>query len=199
MPDPWLILASGGGGAISSHTTRNDLVRMYGAANVIDQDADVGDGEIQPETVLFPKDSERRIEILWRNPDRRANPASASIRGDKSRWHGAHGVSLGMTSSELERINGRPFRLTLLHDGTDMAEEQISWRGGLLEKEFQGEGHVTLWLIRSATNVTKRMRPEDFGFDSNDPMMRSQNFHTTEMTWVFPSTTQPDRNRSARP
>src|SRR6476469_5265569 len=72
--DPWLILASGKEGSINLHTTREDLVRLYGDSNVVDHDADVGDGEMEPETVLFPNDPERRIEILWRDLERRGGP-----------------------------------------------------------------------------------------------------------------------------
>jgi len=83
--DPWLILASGKEGSINLHTTREDLVRFYGDSNVVDHDADVGDGEMEPETVLFPNDPERRIEILWRDLERRADPSSVAIRGKVSR------------------------------------------------------------------------------------------------------------------
>jgi len=68
--DPWLILVSGEKGAINSHTTRKDLVRMYGAANVVDQDVDIGEGEMQSGTFLFPKDPQRQIEIFVGRPGR---------------------------------------------------------------------------------------------------------------------------------
>src|SRR5579863_3835749 len=84
-PDPWLILASGEKGAINAHTTRVDLVRMYGAANVVDHDVDV-DEEVQSATLLFPEDPERRVEILWKDPNTKTAPESADILGRKSRW-----------------------------------------------------------------------------------------------------------------
>jgi hypothetical protein len=84
--DPWLILANGEKGSINAHTTRNDLVRMYGAANVVDQDVDIGKGEMQLATFLFPKDPERVIEILWKDPGTKTAPESADIFGGKSCW-----------------------------------------------------------------------------------------------------------------
>jgi len=185
--DPWLILASGEQGSINVHTTREDLVRVYGAANVVDQDADVGDGEIEPVTFLFPQDPERRIEILWKDPDRRADPREVGTRGKKSRWHGVHGVSLGTTLIQLQRINSRPFRLELLNDGTDMRNELISWHGGSLENEFQGEGRVILWLVGSSTKDTRQTRPQDFAGESDEPAMRAWNLRISEMSWLFPS------------
>ena len=189
--DPWLILANGAKGAINIHTTREELVRLYGASNVADQDADVGEGEIEPETVLFPKDPERRIEILWKNPDKRAVPASASIRWKTSRWHAVHRISLGTTLTQLQRLNGRPFRFDLTNDGTDMANELISWHGGSLEKDFQGEGRIILWLVCTPTQATARKGPRDFGGESDTPEMQRLNLHITEMTWVFPPKRSP--------
>jgi len=189
--DPWLILAGGEKGSINAHTTRQDLVRIYGASHVVDQDADVGEGEIEPETVLFPKDPERRIEVLWKNPDQRAEPASASIRGKASRWHAVHGISLGTTLTQLQRLNGRPFRFDLVNDGTDMANELISWHGGSLEKDFQGEGRVILWLEHTPIRATARNGPKDFGGESDALEMQKLNLYITKVTWLFPPRAQP--------
>jgi hypothetical protein len=190
-PDPWLILAGGAKGVINVHTTREQLVRLYGASNVVDQDADLGEGEIERETVLFPKDPKRRIEILWKNPDKRAEPVSASIRGTASRWHAVHGISLGTTLTELQRANGRPFRFDLVGDGTDMAHDEISWHGGSLEKDFRGEGSVTLNLVGTPTQPTVQKGPRDFGGESDTPEIQNLNLYIDEVTWVFPPRAQP--------
>ena len=190
-PDPWLILASGEKGSISVHTTRLDLVRIYGVSNVVDTDVDIGEGEMQSATFLFPKDPERQIEVLWKDPDTKAAPASADIRGKKSRWHAVHGISLGSTSIELEHINGRSFRWTLMNDGTDMRQELISWRGGSLEKEFQGDGSVMLELESGPPKGVKQKGPRDFDVHSDNPIWRARNPHVSRMTWLFPSNTQP--------
>jgi len=189
--DPWLILATGAKGVINIHTTREQLVRLYGASNVVDQDADVGEGEIEPETVLFPKDPKRRIGIFWKNPDKRAEPASASIRGTASRWHAVHGISLGTTLTDLQRANGRPFRFDLVGDGTDMAHNEISWHGGSLEQDFHGEGTVTLKLVGTPTHATTPKGPRDFGGESDSPEMHNLNLYIDEMTWVFPPQAKP--------
>lgn len=189
--DPWLILASGEKGSINAHTTRQEMVRTYGAANVVDQDVDIGEGEMQSATFLFPKDPERQIEILWKDPDTKTAPQSADIRGKKSRWHAAHGISLGTTSTELERINGRPFRWTLMNDGTDMRQELISWRGGALEKELQGDGRVILELQGTPPKETKPRGPHDIETNSDNPVWRRQNPRVSRMNWLFPPRTQP--------
>jgi hypothetical protein len=191
--DHWLILASGDRGAINPHTTRGDLVRVYGPANVVDQDVDIGEGEMQSGTFLFPNDPERQIEILWKDPDTKTAPESADIWGKKSRWHALHGITLGTSASELERLNHRSFRFTLRNDGTDMAEELISWRGGSLEKEFQGDGHIVLQLEWAPAKGAKHANgpSPDLVVDSDNPIWRSQNPQITRMTWIFSSNKQP--------
>jgi hypothetical protein len=188
VPDPWLIVARGASGSINAHTTRQQLVRMYGASNVVDQDVDIGEGEMQSATFLFPKDPERVIEILWQDPDTKTAPESADIFGKKSRWHAVHGITLGTSASELERVNGRPFHFALTNDGTDMAEETISWQGGRLEKEFQADGRVILELEEAPAKGTEPKGPSpDFGVDSDNPAWRAHKPHVSRISWFFPS------------
>lgn len=187
---PWLILATGEKGAINSHTTRKDLVRRYGAANVVDQDVDIGEGETQSGTFLFPKDPQRQIEILWKDPDKKTALESAQIWGKKSLWHGILGITLGTSVGELQRLNGRAFRFALTNDGTDIAEETISWQGGRLEKELQGNGRVKLQIEESPTKGAKQRRPGDFEVDSDNPVWRAHTPHIREITWFFASQAQ---------
>lgn len=184
--DLWLIVASAENGAVTLQTTRKDLVRLYGAPNVVDQEVDIGDGEMQSATFLFRNDPERKIEILWKDPDTKTAPQSADISGRKSRWHTTHGITLGTSVSQLERINGRSFRFVLTNDGTDMAEETISWRGGLLQKEFQGKGRIILEIESSPSEAAKQKGPHDFAVDSDSPVWRAEKPHISRMSWIFP-------------
>jgi hypothetical protein len=187
--DPWLILASGEKESINARTARNDLVRVFGATNVVDQDVDIGDGEMQSATFLFPTDPERRIEILWKDPETKTAPQSADVLGKKSQWHAAHGITLGSSINELERLNGRPFRFALTNDGTDMADETILWQGGLLEKEFQWHGRVILELEWSPAKGAKPKGPSpDFHVESDSPAWRAQKPHISRISWLFPNT-----------
>ena len=72
-----------------------------------------------------------------------------------------------------------------------MAEELISWRGGSLEKEFQGDGHVILELEWAPSKRAKQRGPHDIETSSDNPVWRAQNPHVRRMTWLFPSKTQP--------
>jgi len=189
--DPWLILGTGEKGSINPRTTRQDLVRMCGAANVVDQDLAEDEDTVRG-TVLFPDDPERQLVIWWKDPDTKTAPEVAAIMGKKSRWHTVHGITLGTSAPELERLNGRPFRFALTNDGTDMAKETISWRGGLLEKEFQGDGRIMLELEWSPAKGAKQNGPSpDFEVDSDNPAWRAQSPHITRISWIFASRTLP--------
>lgn len=148
--DPWLILTNGEEGSINARTTREDLVRLYRAENVVDRDVGVGEGDTERGTVLFPNDPKRRIEILWQDYDKKANPSRATISGKTSRWHAVHGISLGTSYSELEQLNGRPFPVSW---GTDEGSVVKSWNGGLLELDLKGKGRVLIWLDDAPSNA----------------------------------------------
>jgi hypothetical protein len=75
-PDPWLVVPNGDGVPINYRVTRADLVQRHGAANVVDQEVGLGEGDTDTATVLFPKDPEHRIEILWQDHDKETYPSS---------------------------------------------------------------------------------------------------------------------------
>jgi hypothetical protein len=191
-PDPWLILASGDKGAIHGHTTREDLVRVYGKANVVDQDVEVGEGETQPGTVLFPKDPKRSIEILWKDPNKKTQPASAQIQGETSLWKAPHGISLGTSLKQLEQFNGRPFQLSGF--GWDYSGTVLSWEKGSLAADLDGEhGRVVVRLDSSTANMTEEEQSQVMGdrdFSSRNPVMQKFNPRAYQVIWVFPSQTQ---------
>ncbi len=191
MPDPWLIIASSEKGAINGHTTRADLVRAYGKANVIDQDVDVGEGETEPGTIVFPKDPKRSIEILWKDPDKKTQPAAAQIEGKASLWKGPHGVSLGTSLKQLEQFNGRPFQLTGF--GWDYSGTVMSWENGSLATEFNGEHGRVFVRLDSGNQVSPEEESQVAGdqyFSSHHPVMQKINPVAYQIIWEFPSTAQ---------
>jgi hypothetical protein len=187
--DPWLILVNGEKGAINAHTTRQDLVRMYGASNVVDKDVDVSEEETEAGTVVFPKDPQRTIEIRWKDPDKKTLPAFVQIQGDTSRWKAVHNISLGTTLKELERLNGRPFHLAGF--GWDYSGTVSSWDKGSLAAELDGgHGHLLLRLgPPSDTHVPEEEQSQVLGdsdFSSDHPVMQKLNPRVYQVIWGFP-------------
>jgi hypothetical protein len=185
--DPWIILLPPQNGAITSSTTRVDLVNRYGAVNVRDQDVDVGEGETEPGTVVFPRDPTLAIEILWRDPKTKRSPKFLTIRGKASRWKTAHGVSLGTTLMQLEQINGKSFVLSGF--GWDYSGTVESWQSGALAKDLEGHGRVILRLDTEPTSVTQQAYSElagDRPFSSSNSAMQKLNPRIYEIVWEFP-------------
>lgn len=185
VPEPWIIIPGGASGAITASTTRKDLVASYGAANVRDQDIDVGEGETEPGTAVFPRDPKRSIEILWKDPETKRSPKSLTIRGSTSLWKTVHEITLGTSLKKLEQINGRPF--VLCGFAWDYSGTVTSWQNGALDKDLLANGHVIVRLDPSEEHFTQADQVAgDRPFASNHPVMQEINPRVYEIIWVFP-------------
>jgi hypothetical protein len=128
-------IAPGRSGPIGDEASETELRRRYGSA-VESIRVELGEGETAPGTVLYPTDSVRRIEILWRDTLSRRKPSRLILRGSSSQWHVGPDISLGTSLRDLERLNGRPF--TLAGFGWDYAGVVIDWKGGTLDSALTG-------------------------------------------------------------
>jgi hypothetical protein len=137
----WLISPARSTGAITAETGEEDLRQHYGPSSVATDRIEIGEGETLPGTVLYPEDSLRRLEIIWRDTLQRRRPSRVILRGDQSHWQVEKGISLGISLQELERLNGRPF--TLAGFGWDYAGVVTDWKGGNLGRSLSG---VKLYL-----------------------------------------------------
>ncbi|HYF40070.1 MAG TPA: hypothetical protein VD930_10295 [Gemmatimonadales bacterium] len=128
-------------GPIHPETSEADLQRTFGDS-VVRVRVELGEGETTPGTVLFPGDSIRRAEIIWRDTLHFRRPERAVLRGTRSVWQAAHGISLGTTLRQLEQLNGKPF--TLAGFGWDYAGVITDWQGGALDSALAG---IKLYVI----------------------------------------------------
>ena len=129
---------------IGANTTRADLVARFGAENVTDSTIYFVDGMSEPGSILFANDSSRRAEITWLDSTTKARPGLIRIYGTASAWKFPHGVTLGMTMSELERLNGRPF--DIMGFGWDYGGGITNWKGGALSVLNTGTPTIMLRL-----------------------------------------------------
>src|SRR5258707_11593280 len=95
-----------------SDLSAESLMSRFGDANLAAARIYLGEGEYRQGSVLFGGMPEWRVEFLWKNPTSRSAPARVSISGNRSVWHTSAGLTLGMSLDAVERLNGRPFRLT---------------------------------------------------------------------------------------
>jgi hypothetical protein len=102
-PDAWMLMPGRGAVGLGPDATHERLLvslgrEFVGAQRLVDED-----GDSVPGSVLFPDDSTRRLEILWRDTSGMAHPAVLRVRGTESRWRLFPGIALGESKLELER------------------------------------------------------------------------------------------------
>jgi hypothetical protein len=155
----WFIVPGVRVGPITPGTTRSDLVRMFGAKNVVDDDVEVSDARPEPGTILFRERPEDSIAILWVEGEAGRQISSLifcisqlpNVQIQKTcHWHTQNRITFGTTLKQLERMNGKPFHL--LGFAWDYGGTMMSWDSGALEKS----------LTHSCGGLRLRANP-DFG------------------------------------
>jgi hypothetical protein len=125
-----------GNGPLTPEGSEIELRERYGPSAVDSARIELGEGETTPGAVLYPGDSLRRAEIVWKDTLSRRRPARVILRGTRSKWQVGRGISLGTSLQELERLNGRPFILAGF--GWDYAGVVTDWKGGALDSTLAG-------------------------------------------------------------
>lgn len=116
-------------GVFAKDTNHLKLAVKYDSRNVAYTDVDGPDNSKVKATVLFPRDPKRRLEVLWSNDGARSDIQVISING-QSNWGAPKGLKLGLSIAALEKLNGRPFKLTGF--GPDGNASVLDWQGGAL-------------------------------------------------------------------
>lgn len=114
-------------------TTEAGLVARFGREHVV-RDSIVGfDDGPQPGTVLFRDRADARAQVFWEDPATRRRPSLISVRATGTAWMTASGIVPNMTLRDLEKMNGRPFRMSGFWGEGGTGGRVISWAGGRLE------------------------------------------------------------------
>jgi hypothetical protein len=144
----WLIVPGKRAGPITASTTRVDLVRLFGAANVTEGETTIGDAGPMPCTKVFAKKPDSSLTIVWEENKRNKQIAAIEFCQDSTdsncRWRIADGVGFGTTLKTLEKMNGRPFKI--LGFGWDFSGQISSWEDGRLQAWQTPCGNVALSL-----------------------------------------------------
>lgn len=197
QPD-YLIIPGTKVGAITRASSEADLKRIYGARNVRRTQVSLGEGEYAPGTVIFAGDSSKIVKITWKDDRRRRFPqqiflTAATSAGFKSVWKTRHGIRLGTSLPELERLNGKPFLLSGF--GWDYAGTIYSWEGGKLQRDLGRERDdqpEKIYIRLDTGNFTNLSQEEansvtgDIEISSSNPIMRRLNPRIYEIIVAFP-------------
>jgi hypothetical protein len=117
------------GGAFAKTSSHLGLATRYGSQNLTFTEVDGPDGSKLMASVLYPNDPKRRLEVLWQNEAARSGTSLIAING-QSTWTAPKGLRLGMPLAALEKLNGKPFKLTGLDK--DNIGAVTDWQGGAL-------------------------------------------------------------------
>ncbi len=129
-------------GAFARDSSHIRLAQVFGPDNVTFTDVDGPENSKIPASVLFPRDPARRLEMLWNNTSSRSGTQVIVING-KSAWAAPRGVKLGAQLAAVEKLNGKPFKLTAFGaDGSTAAD----WQEGQLLK-LQGGCKIGMRFI----------------------------------------------------
>jgi len=166
---PWMIVPGVRVGPIPLNVSESELRAKFGD-EVRPQLYDLGEGEYLPGAVLFPADTLKRIEIAWRDTVARREIKTVRIEGYSSVWRLESRVQLGTDLLELERLNGRPFKLAGF--GWDQQGVVLSWEEGSLLSGMKG---VYVYLTpdpKKMSSEAYRRVSGDREFMSDDGDMR---------------------------
>jgi hypothetical protein len=183
----WHIAPGGNAGVITSRLTESKLVAVFGKQHVSWGEIRDVEGEGLRGTILFASDPHQRLDIVWTDDEHRSLPKQVQVFGDsRSHWETTAGISLATTLKELERINGRPFRLS----GFDIDYEGTvkSWNGGTLEKEFRDSGVIVRLRCSKKAGATPEELSKIAGnveYASDNPVMQKANPHIYQIIWIF--------------
>ncbi len=96
-------------GLIKPGMTSVEIERAYGKKNLKIMDLPGPEGSTFPGAKLF-EGSERELEIVW-DPENETKKVVFDIRVIGKAWTFENGLKSGMSIEEVEKINGKPFKI----------------------------------------------------------------------------------------
>jgi hypothetical protein len=176
-------------GPIRYSTSEADLLRLLGPDVVTTGDTVYGaEGEEFIGTTLY-KDTADQLQILYQDSSQRQHPELILIRPystdadgnplpslEPTRWATADGLRIGTTLTELERRNGKSFRLWGFE--WDYGGAVSSWQGGRLDAGEESLLALTLAPGLNLTSVQSKALNKVLGdgeFMSSDKAMQALN------------------------
>jgi len=111
-------------GPINIGTSEDDLKNVFGKFNVYPSTIKIGDETAECTKVLAGKNDQ--LDIIWKSANH-TTPWKVIVHQNNS-WKTDNGIHVGMTISELEKINGKPFSMTV--DSENFLLMSKSWKDG---------------------------------------------------------------------
>jgi hypothetical protein len=177
---PVSVACAGVFGPDSSHAK---LALAFRSRNVTFTQIDGSSGAKTMASVLFAKDPTRRLEVWWSKPASRSDIHLIVING-RSDWMAPGELRLGLTLPDVEKLNGKPFKLSGF-DKSDVATLS-SWNGGALAKLPGGcKVGISLRAALAAAPSAIGDAPAEREFTSTDSAVRAVNPTISEILVAY--------------
>jgi hypothetical protein len=177
---PYVVACDGVFGRDSSQAK---LAMAFQSRNVTFTQVDAASSGKTMASVVFAKDPKRRLEVWWSKPSNRSDIHLIVINGT-SEWSAPGELRLGLTLAELERLNGKPFKLSGF-DKNNVAALS-NWNGGTLASPAGGcKIGVSLRAASTASTSAISALPGDREFNSADAALRAVNPTVSEILVAY--------------
>lgn len=153
------------GAPFTPDATPATLAAVFGRENVVPETIDGPEGEPLNVTAIFPKDPEKRIEVMFANEEERTGLVSVVVRDHASLWQGEGGYSYGDEIAKVEAANGRPFAVSGFE--WDYGGYVSDWKGGKLSDKH--ECHTTVRFAPEGAAIADSISGDGKFPLSNDP------------------------------
>lgn len=167
-------------GPFAPNTTAVNIAADFGQANVVTGNVISPDGSQAPGIVLLPNDPALSLEIAFKDPIAMAQPKRVAFT-ESSAWS-VNGIAIGSSVADVERANGRPFRIQGF--GGNAGGVVADWRGGKLANIGGGcELGLQLALPATISDAAQGRLSGPRAISSNDAGLRAANA-TVGVFWV---------------
>ena len=139
----------------------------------------------QPGTVVFQDQEDRRLEVMWSDPDSKTRMQWVRTRGSGGWWQEPNGLRVGMDLETIESRNGWPFRVRGF-TGEGYPGRIVSWGNGRLTTPAATGCVLNIFLLPGDDPVPNGRvlgRQVTRGeFSSGHPAMQALNPRVYQMT-----------------
>lgn len=187
-PDNFYCIPGVQAGNVKANSSEARLIAMLGAENVVRDSVYIGEGYYEKGTTLF-KGTPDEAQILWKDTVNYANPTSLMIRsaqGKPGQWLVDNGVVMGMSLKEVEKINGKPFKISGF--GWDYGGFATDWQRGKLAGKNEAQNLVLRFYYNIEDDKLGAIADKVLGegpFLSSNPAMQQLNPKVVEITIGF--------------
>jgi hypothetical protein len=149
------------GAPVAWDATEDMLKSKYGPDNVVHRDVGGPEGTELFATVVNEKTPGQTFTVVWADDAKRANPQSIIVGAqwddETGKMKGApvfsteEGLKAGMTIEEVEKINGKPFKLSGF--GWDYGGTPQSFEGGRLQQAEDAKCWLSMTFATTAEDA----------------------------------------------